>query len=108
MRATSLSAFGPKAPAKTDLGIGWDPSGRAVHCRAGMSTAAQEPVLLLTVGEAGRRLGLSERHTWKLVSRGELEVVRLGTKATRVIASTLNDYIERLRATSVPGGSDTT
>ncbi len=67
-----------------------------------------EPPLLVSVGEAGRRLGISERQAWRLVGRGELEAVSLGARATRVVESSLRAYLERLRSTKGPGGSDTT
>jgi len=73
-----------------------------------MSADVQEPALLLTVGEAGRRLAASERYTWELIARGDLEVVRLGTKATRVVASSLTRYIDRLRSEAAVRGDDTT
>jgi excisionase family DNA binding protein len=38
----------------------------------------REPPVLVSVAEAARLLGLSERYAWKLIARQELRSIRLG------------------------------
>lgn len=48
--------------------------------------------LLLTVGEAARRLAMSERGAWSLVLSGALPSVRVG-RLRRVAVTDLHDYV---------------
>jgi len=52
--------------------------------------------LLLTVVEAGRRLGLRRSKTYELILSGELPSVKIGG-ARRVLVSDLHEFVERLR-----------
>ena len=51
--------------------------------------------LLLRVGEAAERLGLSRSQTFKLVWSGELRSVRIG-RAVRVPATALTEFVDGL------------
>ena len=44
----------------------------ALQSVATVSITTQTPPLLIPIAEAARRLSASERHTWKLVARGDL------------------------------------
>ena len=52
--------------------------------------------LLVTPQEAARRLSLARSTVYQLVLTGELESIKIG-RSRRVLASSLTDYIERLR-----------
>jgi excisionase family DNA binding protein len=63
-----------------------------------VATRAELPVrLLLRVGEAAERLGISRSQTFKLVWAGELKSVRIG-RAVRIPTTALGEYVERLIA----------
>ena len=79
-----------------------------LHRAATVSNSAQAPPLLVPVAEAARRLGVSDRHAWTLVARGDLASVLVGGRIRRVVASALDDYVDGLRSSGVSGGSDTT
>ncbi|MFJ2418288.1 excisionase family DNA-binding protein [Streptomyces brevispora] len=70
-----------------------------------MDTATHliDPTLvLLTVEEAARRLGIGRTLCFRLISTGQLESVPVG-RLRRVPADALHDYVTRLRtATSLP------
>jgi excisionase family DNA binding protein len=48
---------------------------------------------LLTIGEAARRLAVSERSIWRIIAAGRLPVVRVGA-APRIDPGDLRRYIE--------------
>jgi len=56
----------------------------------------QSDVLMLTVEEAARRLGLGRTLVYQLISSGELESVTVG-RLRRVPAECLAEYIAALR-----------
>jgi excisionase family DNA binding protein len=56
----------------------------------------QNDVLMLTVEEAARRLGLGRTLVYQLISSGELESVTVG-RLRRVPAECLAEYIAALR-----------
>lgn len=49
---------------------------------------------LVTVSGAGRLLSISERSVWRLIQKGELDVVRLG-RSVRVSAQAIEKLIRR-------------
>lgn len=51
--------------------------------------------LLYRVEEAAKVLGIGRTRTFKLIARGELRSVRIGT-SRRVPAAALAEYVERL------------
>lgn len=53
-------------------------------------------VLLLSVEEAARALGLGRSKTYELIAAGELEVVHIG-RCARVPVDSVETYVERLR-----------
>lgn len=53
--------------------------------------------VLVTVGEAARRLSLSRTYTYALVMSGELESLTFG-KARRVPVKALDEFVEARRA----------
>ena len=55
-----------------------------------------EPVLLLSVEEAARALGIGRSKTYELISAGDLETVHIG-RSTRVPVAALHDLLDRLR-----------
>jgi excisionase family DNA binding protein len=57
--------------------------------------APAAPALLLTVAEAAQALRLSRAQVYNLVSRGELQTIRIGS-SRRVPVSALQAYIEKL------------
>lgn len=52
-------------------------------------------VLLISVGEAARRLGIGRTAAYALVLKGELKSVKLG-RSRRVVVSSLEEHIRRL------------
>ena len=56
-------------------------------------------VLLLTVTEAARRLGIGRSLTYRFVQTGELRSVKVAG-ARRVSVSDLDDFVRRLREQS--------
>lgn len=69
--------------------------------------ASREPraggVLLLSVEEAARALGVGRTKTYELISAGEIEVVHIG-RCARVPVDAVEAYVDRLRG-RVPGPS---
>ncbi len=57
--------------------------------------APAAPALLLTVNEAAQTLRLSRAQLYKLLNRGELQAVKIGS-SRRVPMVALQAYIERL------------
>ncbi|MFE6679592.1 excisionase family DNA-binding protein [Streptomyces sp. NPDC057729] len=69
-----------------------------------METAAHliDPTLvLLTVEEAARRLGIGRTLCFRLIRTGQLESVPVG-RLRRVPADAVQDYVTRLRAANRP------
>ena len=58
--------------------------------------AGHDVVLLLSVGEVARALGLGRSKTYELIAAGELEVVHIG-RCARVPLDSAEAYVERLR-----------
>lgn len=52
--------------------------------------------LLLSVPAAARRLSISARALWRIISTGEIKPLKVGQRCTRVKASDLDAYIDRL------------
>lgn len=53
---------------------------------------------LLTVPDAAARLGISRSSLYVLVARGEIVMIPVIGRTRRVVARSLDDYIERRRA----------
>jgi excisionase family DNA binding protein len=53
--------------------------------------------LLVSVDQTMRTLCIGRTKLYELIAGGELEIVKIGT-ATRVVASSIETYVERLRA----------
>lgn len=49
---------------------------------------------LLTIKEAARYLGVSERHMYKLLDAGDVPRIRLGTQIVRISPTDLEAFIE--------------
>lgn len=58
--------------------------------------AGHDVVLLLSVGEVARALGVGRSKTYELIAAGELEVVHIG-RCARVPLDSAEAYVERLR-----------
>lgn len=56
-----------------------------------------EIVLLLSIGEAARALGLGRSKTYDLIASGELETVHIG-RAARVPVDAVEAFVARLRS----------
>ncbi len=54
-------------------------------------------ILLLSVTEAARALGVGRSKTYELITAGELEVVHIG-RCARVPVEAVEAYVDRLRA----------
>lgn len=61
--------------------------------------------LLVTIAEAARRTSLSRPSIYRLIERGELEAVKVGTKSVRIPTGALEAFVDRLRATAGPGAA---
>lgn len=61
---------------------------------------ADPTLLLLTVEESARRLGIGRTTCFGLVASGELESVKVGS-LRRIPADALGTYVARLRGSSV-------
>ncbi|MET7742078.1 helix-turn-helix domain-containing protein [Streptomyces sp. NPDC005385] len=59
-------------------------------------SSADPTLLLLTVEEAARRLGIGRTTCFTLIASGELESVKVGT-LRRIPADALTAYVGRLR-----------
>ncbi|MEU0793789.1 helix-turn-helix domain-containing protein [Amycolatopsis sp. NPDC005961] len=59
------------------------------------------PRVLLTVEEAGERLGIGRTTAYSLVRSGELESVRIG-RLRRISVSAINEFAARLIAGDTP------
>ena len=64
-------------------------------------TETKQHAQLLTVPEAAQRLGISPRKTWQLISEGQLQVVHVGLRSTRILESVLDAFIERLKVAAI-------
>jgi excisionase family DNA binding protein len=53
-------------------------------------------VLLLSVEEVARALGIGRSKTYELIAAGELESVHIG-RAARIPVTAVEDFVERLR-----------
>ncbi|MFF0535374.1 helix-turn-helix domain-containing protein [Streptomyces coelicoflavus] len=62
-------------------------------------TTADPTLLLLTVEEAARRLGIGRTTCFALIASGELESVKVGS-LRRIPADALAAYVGRLRGVS--------
>ena len=62
-----------------------------------MTATAAPGVKLYTVPQVALMLSLSESKVWQLTRSGELETVKIGW-SRRVLASSVDSYIRRLRA----------
>nr|WP_145812846.1 helix-turn-helix domain-containing protein [Kribbella amoyensis] len=58
---------------------------------------AATPLLLLTVEQAAKRLGIGRTTCYALVSSGEIESVPVG-RLRRIPAECISEYVNRLRA----------
>lgn len=76
-----------------------DPNGIGGKAPAGGGIAFPEKgsvVLLLSVTEAARALGLGRSKTYELIASGDLEVVHIG-RCSRVPVDAVAAYVQRLR-----------
>ena len=64
---------------------------------AGHADRRADFVLLLSIQEAGRALGIGRSMTYELIAAGELETVHIG-RAVRVPVDTIEDFVARLRS----------
>lgn len=53
--------------------------------------------LLMSIPEAARALRIGRSSMYRLIERGEVEVVRIGERIVRVRPDALAAYIDRLR-----------
>ncbi|MGH8992631.1 MAG: helix-turn-helix domain-containing protein [Acidimicrobiia bacterium] len=53
-------------------------------------------MLLLSVEEVARALGIGRSKTYELIAAGQLEAVHIG-RAARVPVAAVEDFVERLR-----------
>lgn len=61
-----------------------------------MTTQPQpEPLVLVTVEEAARRLSIGRTATYMLVLKGELQSVKIG-RTRRVVVASIDDYVSKL------------
>ncbi len=51
--------------------------------------------LLFKIGDAAKMLAISEGYLYELMSRNEIEYVKLGRKATRFTQKQLDDFIQQ-------------
>lgn len=56
--------------------------------------------LLITVTDAGRRLGLGRSATYALVQRGEIKSMKVGG-SRRIAVADLEEFVQRLREGAV-------
>ncbi|MFF5024223.1 excisionase family DNA-binding protein [Streptomyces collinus] len=68
-------------------------------------TTADPTLILLTVEEAARRLGIGRTTCFALIASGELESVKVGS-LRRVPADALAVYVGRLRGASAASMGD--
>lgn len=61
-------------------------------------TTPHDTALLLTVKEAAHQLRVGRSTAYKLIAKGEIETVLVGT-SRRVVPESLRDYVGRLRTT---------
>jgi excisionase family DNA binding protein len=66
---------------------------------AGPEDAARpaDLVLLLSIQEAGRALGIRRSKMYELIAAGELETVHIG-RAVRVLVDAVEEFVARLRS----------
>lgn len=65
------------------------------------STTDTAPRWLLSIPEACAGLGVGRSMLYEMISRGDVEIVRIGRRAL-VPVSSLDAYVERLRASDDP------
>jgi excisionase family DNA binding protein len=53
--------------------------------------------LLMSIADCGKALTIGRSKFYQLVAAGELEIVKIGS-ATRVVVSSVEAYVDRLRA----------
>ncbi len=64
------------------------------HTEQVKKASSLNPPRLTTVSRAAVLLAISERTAWRLVSTGELDVVKIG-RATRIKVESIDHLIER-------------
>jgi excisionase family DNA binding protein len=66
--------------------------------KAGATSKIQPPgrELLVTIREAGRRLGIGRSKTYELLRDGALSSVRIGS-ARRIVVADLEEFVRRLK-----------
>ena len=90
--------MGSSAPTVTGNGTVQAGAGEKDSCRARLNVADPGgPVLLLSIHQAARTLGLGRSKLYELIAAGDLEVVHIG-RATRVPVDAVERFVERLRA----------
>lgn len=65
--------------------------------------ALASPVLLLTVVEAARLLGIGRSTLYELMGTGDIETVHIG-RAVRIPVDAVHAYVDRIRTTGTRGG----
>jgi len=62
-----------------------------------MPTMTEPDLQLMTVADVADRLRISTRQVWRLIADGELETVRIGSRAVRVPTASVVAYVARQR-----------
>lgn len=94
LRPASLNAA-PEGPLVPEPALSrLDPSARQ----------RSEVVLLLSIEETARALGLGRSKTYELIAAGDLETVHIG-RAVRVPVDAVESFVQRLRRPREAGGS---
>ena len=60
------------------------------------ASVPDDPVLLVDIREAARRLGIGRSTLYELIAEGDIEVVHI-KRSSRVPVAALAEYVERLR-----------
>jgi excisionase family DNA binding protein len=89
--------MGSPAPMVSGTGTAQAAAGEKDSSRARLNAADPGgPVLLLSILQAARTLGLGRSKMYELIAAGDLEVVHIG-RATRVPVDAVERFVERLR-----------
>ena len=67
------------------------------HIRAHTSRRVEAQDRAYRVSEIAELFGMSERHVWRLIRRGDLKAERLSVRCIRIFESEISRYRENLR-----------
>ncbi|MGH8972791.1 MAG: helix-turn-helix domain-containing protein [Acidimicrobiia bacterium] len=104
--AQQLWATDDHAEPSRRLGLRSVPGPEPPRCSSGAKTRLPAPgdpkrpadlVLLLSIQEAGRALGIGRSKMYELIAAGELETVHIG-RAVRVPVDAIEEFVARLRS----------